>query len=90
MDSNKIKKEKMDHPELKRLGFVRIYVIKTLVYVSDLYEFAKNNSRSLNSVVGTVENDVTTVVGPVYKKFKGVPDDLLVFGRVRWALGRVR
>lgn len=65
--------------ELKRLGFVRIYAINTLVFVSNLYDYAKNNSGSLKSAVGTVENAVTAVVGPVYDKFKGVPDDLLVF-----------
>ncbi|KAH7833605.1 hypothetical protein Vadar_008045 [Vaccinium darrowii] len=79
MDSNKIEKEKRDHPELKRLGFVRIYAIKTLVCVSNLYEYAKHNSGSLKSAVGTVENAVAAVVGPVYENFKGVPDDLLVF-----------
>jgi len=79
MDSNKIEKEKRDHPELKRLGFVRVYAIKTLVCVSNLYGYAKHNSGSLKSAVGTVENAVAAVVGPVYENFKGVPDDLLVF-----------
>ncbi|KAG5521838.1 hypothetical protein RHGRI_034163 [Rhododendron griersonianum] len=75
MDSNRMEKDR----ELKRLGFVRIYAINTLVFVSNLYDYAKNNSGSLKSAVGTVENAVTAVVGPVYDKFKGVPDDLLVF-----------
>jgi hypothetical protein len=78
MDSNKIEEEKRGR-ELKRLGFVRICAIEILVCVSNLYEYAKQNSGSLKSAVGTVENAVTAVVGPVYEKFKGVPDDLLVY-----------
>ncbi|PRQ39901.1 putative rubber elongation factor [Rosa chinensis] len=64
---------------LKHLGFVRIAAIQTLVCVSNLYEYAKQNSGPLRSTVGTVEGAVTTVVGPVYEKFKGMPDDLLAF-----------
>ncbi|KAF5449335.1 hypothetical protein F2P56_029795 [Juglans regia] len=64
---------------LKHLGFVRMAAIHTLVCASNLYDYAKQNSGSLRSTVGTVEGAVTTVVGPVYDKLKGVPDDLLVF-----------
>ena len=55
-------------PELKRLGFVRVVTIQ-----------AKQNSGPLRSTVGTVEAAVTTVVSPVYDKFKGIPDYLLSF-----------
>ncbi|XP_050372832.1 REF/SRPP-like protein At1g67360 [Argentina anserina] len=65
--------------ELKHLGFVRIAAIQTLVCVSNLYVYAKQNSGPLRSMVGTVEGAVTTVVGPVYHKLKGVPDDVLAF-----------
>ena len=65
--------------ELKRLGFVKIASIQTYVFVSYLYESAKKNSGPFRSTVETVEETVTTVVGPVYNKFKGVPDDVLVF-----------
>lgn len=65
--------------ELRHLGFMRIAAIKALVCVSSLYDYAKRNSGPLRSPVGTVESAVTAVVGPVYQKFKGVPDDLLVF-----------
>ncbi|PON82858.1 Rubber elongation factor [Trema orientale] len=65
--------------ELKRLGFVRVAAIHALVCVSNLYEYAKQNSGPLRSTVGTVEGAVTTVVSPVYDKLKGVPDDLLSF-----------
>ncbi|KAE8056671.1 hypothetical protein FH972_013419 [Carpinus fangiana] len=44
-----------------------------------LYDYAKQNLGPLLSAVGTVEGTVTAIVGPVYQKLKGVPDDLLVF-----------
>ncbi|KAA8528973.1 hypothetical protein F0562_033539 [Nyssa sinensis] len=78
MASNKIEIENKDG-ELKHLGFVRMIAISALVCVSNLYEHAKQNSGRLKSTVATVESAVITVVGPVYGKFKGVPDDLLVF-----------
>ena len=58
---------------------MRVAAIQALVYVSNLYDCAKQNSGPLRSTVGTVEGAVTAVVGPVYDKFKGVPDDLLSF-----------
>ncbi|KAF7124095.1 hypothetical protein RHSIM_Rhsim12G0025900 [Rhododendron simsii] len=78
MDSTKVEIKKSDG-QLKRLGFVRMIAINALVCVSNLYEYAKQSSGPLKSTVETVESTVTTVVGPVYLKFKGVPDDLLVF-----------
>ena len=64
---------------MKHLAFVRVAAIRTLVCVSNLYGYAKQNSGPLRSTVGTVEGAVTTVVGPVYEKFKDVPDHLLGF-----------
>lgn len=64
---------------LKHLGFVRVLALNTAVLVSNLYDYAKQNSGPLRSTVGTVENAVTTVVRPVYERFKGVPDEVLVF-----------
>lgn len=65
--------------ELKRLGMVRMAAIQAVMCMSNLYDYAKRNSGPLRSTVGTVEGAVTTVVGPVFVKFKDVPDDLLVF-----------
>jgi hypothetical protein len=65
--------------QLKHLGFVRIITINAVVLVSNLYDYAKQSSGSLKSKVETVENAVTSVVGPVYQKFRNVPSDLLVF-----------
>ncbi|MCD9559360.1 hypothetical protein HAX54_017263 [Datura stramonium] len=74
-------KAEMDKSEdnLKHLGFVRLLAVNTVVLVSNLYEYAKQNSGPLRSTVGTVENAVTTVVRPVYERLKGVPDEVLVF-----------
>ncbi|XP_010556150.1 PREDICTED: REF/SRPP-like protein At1g67360 [Tarenaya hassleriana] len=65
--------------ELKHLGFVKIAAIQALVCVSNLYDYAKQNSGPLKSTVETVESAVTAAVGPVFDKFKDVPDSLLVF-----------
>ncbi|GMH15123.1 hypothetical protein Nepgr_016964 [Nepenthes gracilis] len=70
--------EKKDQ-ELKHLGFVRVGAIMTIICLTNLYEDAKRKSGPLKSTVAKVEAAVTTVVAPVYDKFKGVPDDLLVF-----------
>ncbi|KAL0421560.1 UNVERIFIED_CONTAM: REF/SRPP-like protein [Sesamum latifolium] len=78
MASSEVEVERND-VQLKHLGFVRILTINALVLVSNLYDTAKQNSGSLKSAVDTVENAVTTVVGPVYERLKGVPADLLVF-----------
>lgn len=64
---------------MKHLGFVRALAINAAVVVSNLYCYAKDNSGSLKSTVGKVENAVSAAVGPVFEKFKGVPDDILVF-----------
>lgn len=65
--------------ELKHLGFVRIAAIQTIVCVSNLYAYAKQNSGTLRSAVESVESAVNTVVGPAYEKLRIVPDDVLVF-----------
>lgn len=65
--------------ELKHLGFVRAATINTIVWLTSVYGYAKINSGPLRSAVGTVETAVTTVVTPVFSKFKDVPDQVLVF-----------
>ena len=71
--------ERKKRRELKHLGIARTVAIHALVCVSNIYDYAKQNSGPLRSTVSTVESAVTTVVGPVYRKIQGVPDDLLVF-----------
>lgn len=58
---------------------MKIVAIQAFACVSNLYNYAKQNSGPLRSAVGTVEGTVTTVLGPVYDRVKGVPQDLLVF-----------
>lgn len=65
--------------ELKHLGFVRIAVIQTIVCVTNLYDYAKQNSGPLRSAVESVESAVNTVVAPAYEKLRIAPDDVLVF-----------
>ncbi|XP_011071225.1 REF/SRPP-like protein At1g67360 isoform X2 [Sesamum indicum] len=65
--------------QLEHLGFVRILAINAAVLVSNLYIYAKQNSGPLKSTVEKVEDAVTTVVSPVYERFKGIPTDILVF-----------
>ncbi|MEI4889694.1 hypothetical protein, partial [Klebsiella pneumoniae] len=54
-------------------------VVHVVFRLSAVYEYAKDNSGPLKSGVQTVEVTVRTVIGPVYDKFHGVPDDLLYF-----------
>ncbi|KAE8716608.1 REF/SRPP-like protein [Hibiscus syriacus] len=64
---------------LKHLKFVRVAAIHALVCVSNLYDYSKRSSGPLRSTVDNIESAVTTVVGPLYQKFKDVPDHLLGF-----------
>jgi len=65
--------------ELKHLGFVRVAALNAAACISSLYDYAKQNSGSLKSAFGRVEDAVTAVVRPVYDRINGVPDDVLVF-----------
>ncbi|KAJ4972875.1 hypothetical protein NE237_006049 [Protea cynaroides] len=65
--------------ELKHLGFIKIAAINTLICITNLYGYAKQNSGFLKSGILTVESTVTTFVTPVCEKFKDVPNNLLVF-----------
>ncbi|KAL6959307.1 hypothetical protein U1Q18_039454 [Sarracenia purpurea var. burkii] len=78
IDRSTIEEENKDR-DLKRLGFVRLIAINAVGCVSNLYEYAKQNSSPLKSTVGTIESDVATFVGPVYEKFKSASGDLLAF-----------
>lgn len=63
-----------NYGELKYLGFVRMVAINIMMCVLDLYECAKQKSGPLKSTLQTMENAVTAATGPVYEKYKGVPD----------------
>lgn len=64
---------------LEYLGFARMIAISTVMCLFNLYEYAKQKSGPLKSSLGTIENAVTIVLGPLCRKYKGVPDDALAF-----------
>ncbi|KAL9225556.1 hypothetical protein vseg_001462 [Gypsophila vaccaria] len=66
---------KKTQPNLKQLGCVRVAAINTLVWLSNVYDYAKTNSGPLRSAISTVE----TLLTPLLIKFKDVPHHLLVF-----------
>ena len=72
-------KKDYKNEELKHIGFVQIAAIQAFVCMSNLYDYAKQNSGPLRSAVGTVEATVTTVIGPVYHKFNPLPKHFLLF-----------
>lgn len=65
--------------ELKLLGFVRAAAITTLVWLSNVYDYAKHNSGPLKTAVATVEGAVTATIAPLYHQFEAVPPQLLSF-----------
>ncbi|GER44787.1 rubber elongation factor protein (REF) [Striga asiatica] len=65
--------------ELKYLGFVKVLAINAVVFVSNLYDSAKQNSGSYKSAFERAEGAVTAVVSPVYSRVKGVPGGILAF-----------
>ncbi|MGD7361355.1 hypothetical protein, partial [Ralstonia pseudosolanacearum] len=64
---------------LKYLDFVQVASLQVLIVFSALYKYAKENSGPLKSGVQSVEDNVKTVVSPVYHKFRDVPFELLKF-----------
>eukprot|EP00271_Cylindrocystis_brebissonii_P007059 TRINITY_DN20192_c0_g2_i1.p1 TRINITY_DN20192_c0_g2~~TRINITY_DN20192_c0_g2_i1.p1 ORF type:complete len:213 (+),score=40.00 TRINITY_DN20192_c0_g2_i1:136-774(+) len=74
-------------PDLKYLGFFRLAVLQTIVYISQFYVWAKNSSGPLKPGVDSVEGMVQTVVEPLYAKWKGKPDELLKFADEKVAVG---
>ncbi|KAK5776430.1 hypothetical protein PVK06_044389 [Gossypium arboreum] len=73
VESNHKQIEAISNPEniqkkLKYLDVIQVVSIYTVVCVSSIYEYAKENSET-----------VKTVIGPVYDKFRDVPFELLKF-----------
>lgn len=72
-------KQVQEEARLKYLGIFQIAVLRATVFLSNLYDYAKENAGPLKPGVDTVEQTVKTVVGPVYVKFDGKPLQLLHF-----------
>ncbi|OVA14856.1 Rubber elongation factor [Macleaya cordata] len=68
-----------DEERLKYLEFVQVATLHAVVYLSKIYNLAKENSGPLKPGVESVEGTVKTVVSPVYEKFQDVPYELLKF-----------
>ncbi|KAJ0453673.1 putative rubber elongation factor [Helianthus annuus] len=64
---------------LKYLGFVQTLVIYSVVCLSTVYKYGKENAGRFKPSVQSAENTVKTVIGPIYEKFQDVPLDLLKF-----------
>jgi len=64
---------------LKYLDFVQIAALQVLLCCASVYNYAKENSGPLKPGVQTVEDNVKTVITPVYEKFRDVPLELLKF-----------
>lgn len=64
---------------LKYMWIVKATAIRTLICFSKVYDFAKDNSGALKPGVQSVEGAVKTVVGPLYQKVHGFPNQLLKF-----------
>lgn len=65
--------------ELKHLDFFRLAALQAVVWLSTLYDIARESSGPLKPGVEAVEGAVKSVVGPVYRRFSGVPYDVLKF-----------
>ncbi|PIM98204.1 hypothetical protein CDL12_29318 [Handroanthus impetiginosus] len=71
--------ENQEEQRLKYFEFVQVAALHTLLYAAKLYSYAKEKSGPLKPGVDTVEGTVKTVVGPVYDKYHGVPNEVLKF-----------
>ena len=72
-------KDKEEEQRLKYLEFIQVATVHVVLYLTNLYGYAKDKSGPLKPSVETVEGTVKTVVGPVYHKFHGVPIHLLKY-----------
>ncbi|KAG2563325.1 REF/SRPP-like protein At3g05500 [Panicum virgatum] len=71
--------EQEQAPKLRYLGFVHVAAVQAVVCLAGLYGLAKDHAGPLRPCVDATEHAVKGVVGPVYRKFHGVPVDILAF-----------
>ncbi|KAI3935329.1 hypothetical protein MKW98_027149 [Papaver atlanticum] len=64
---------------LKHLAFIHIATVQAVVFLTKIYNFAKEKSGPLKPGVESVEGTLKTVVAPVYHKFKDIPYNVLKF-----------
>jgi len=76
-------------PDLKYLNFFRLAIVKVYVLLVSFYEYLKQSSGIFSASLDRLESVSQSVVGPVYSKIEGKPDELLKFvdTKVDGALG---
>ncbi|KAI7754002.1 hypothetical protein M8C21_026264 [Ambrosia artemisiifolia] len=78
MSSNEIESEQST-TELKYLWLLKKIAVRFVVVMSNVYEFAKENSGDFKTKVVLVENIIVSIFGPVYEKLKNLPEQTLEF-----------
>ncbi|KAD2393716.1 hypothetical protein E3N88_40693 [Mikania micrantha] len=79
MASNEVEIEQSKTTGLKHFRFLNEIMVKFLVLLSNIYDFAKENSSFLKPTFVSVETSFVSVVGPVYEKLKELPEQIIVF-----------
>ncbi|KAI3840603.1 hypothetical protein MKX03_004615 [Papaver bracteatum] len=64
---------------LKHLAFIHIATVQAVVFLTKIYNFAKEKSGPLKPGVESVQGTLKTVASPVYNKFKDIPYNVLKF-----------
>ncbi|XP_076916602.1 uncharacterized protein LOC143576383 [Bidens hawaiensis] len=70
---------KQSTTEFKYLGLWKKIVVRFVVVLSNVYDFAKENSGDFKTTVVSIENKVVPIFGPIYKNIKGLVEQTLVF-----------
>lgn len=65
--------------ELKYLGLWKKIVVRFVAILSNVYNFAKENSGDYKTTVVFIENKVVPTFGPIYKNLKELVDQTSVF-----------
>ncbi|GKB88317.1 RNA-directed DNA polymerase, eukaryota [Tanacetum coccineum] len=78
MASNEVE-IKQSTTELKHFGFLKEFTLKFLVVLSNVYDFAKENSGVVKTTLVSAENTIVSAIVPLYNKLKDLPEGILVF-----------
>ncbi|PWA89932.1 Rubber elongation factor [Artemisia annua] len=78
MESNEVEIEQST-TELKHFGFLKELTLKFLVVLSNMYDFAKENSVVIKTTLVSAESAIVSTVVPVYNKLKDLSGGILVF-----------
>ncbi|GJY32564.1 REF/SRPP-like protein [Tanacetum coccineum] len=70
---------KQSTSELRHFGFLKEFTLKFLVVLSNVYDFAKENSGVMKTTLVSAENTMVSAIVPLYNKLKDLPEGILVF-----------